>query len=440
MQKKTPQILFISFFILFLLQILLLAQEGKKEEALQALRTKHFSTAIKICLNELEKNPDDYDFKFILAQAYAFSNQWEKADKTITGLLKDYPENIDVLLLNARFQAWRKNYSEAKNDFKHILSLVPKNKEALMGLADTARWQGNLKEAEDIYLKLLEEAPENAEVYYKLGLLYKNMGNYAKAKMYLKKAVTISPDVLEYKNALKKIHPKFEEKLEIRYHHQIQTFNDDRKDYIDNQFNLYFNIPSIQTSLLLWLDQTKRFDTQDHQYKIELYPILWQKSYGHFYLTFSPRSIHYPQSSYLAEIYQNFLNSAEISLGYRKMNFKENPVSIYTGSLGYYWNQFYTWLKLYYIPEKKGNSISWTANIRRYFSLDNYIFLGFGIGSRPFKIMTIEDLWTTQAQIFLAGFNFFVFKNLRIQFFYSHRNEREGLKRNSFLMITGFRF
>ncbi|MFW6124090.1 MAG: YaiO family outer membrane beta-barrel protein [Acidobacteriota bacterium] len=371
MQKKILQIIFIFLFILCLCQILLFAQKGKKEEALQA---------------------------------------------------------------------WRKKYSEAKNIFRHVLTLEPKNKEALMGLADTAHWQGNLREAKDIYIKLLKETQDNAEIYYRLGLLYKNMGNYAKAKKHLKEAVAISPDNLEYENALKKIHPKFKQQIEIRYHHHIQTFNDSRKDYIDNRFNLSINIPAVQTPLLLWLDQTKRFDTQDHQYKIELYPRLWQQSYGHFYITFSPKSLHYPSSSYLAEIHQSLLSSAEISLGYRKMDFNENRVSIYTGSLGYYWNQYYSWLKLYYSPEEKGNTFSWTVNIRRYFSLDNYIFLGFGMGSRPFEIMTIEDLWMTQAQIFLAGFNFFVFNNIRIQFFYSHWNEKEGLKRNSFFMNTGFRF
>lgn len=426
--------------MMFLFQIQLPAQKEKKEEALQALKAKHFSSAVKICLKELEKKPDDYEVQFILARAYAFSGQWDKAEKVINEILKDHPKNIDVLLLKARIQAWRENYSKAKNGFKHILSLDQKNEGALIGLADTAVWQGNLKEAEDIYLKILEESPERSEIYYKLGLVYRNVGNHVKAREYIREAVKISPDKIEYKDALKNIHPKFKDKFEFRYHHNIQTFSDNRKDYIDNQFILYLNIQNIQTSILLWLDRTKRFNTKDHQYKLELYPKLWSKSYGHFYYTFSPESIHYPSSSYLAEIYQNFLSSAEISLGYRRMHFKENPVSIYTGSLGYYWNQYYSWLRLYYTPEEKGSSLSWTANIRRYFSIDNYIFMGFGMGSRPFEIMTIDDLWTSRAQTFLAGFNFCILKNLRIQFFYSHRNEKEGLKRNSFLIISGFRF
>jgi len=433
-------IIFILSLIVLLFQWQLFAQVDKREEALQALKSKHYLVAIKICLKELEKNPHNYDCQFILAQAYSFSGQWDKAENIINGLLKNHPKNIDVLLFKARLQAWRKKYSEAEKGFNHVLSLDPKNEEALIGLADTAHWQGKLKEAKKIYLKLLEETKEKGEIYYKLGLLYNNMGNYAKAKKYLTEATRICPDQIEYKEVLEKIHPKFKDNFELRYHYHIQAFNDNRKDYIDNQFNLYMNIPALQTSLLLWLDQTRRFDTQDHQYKMEFYPKLWQKSYGHFYFTFSPKSIHYPSSSYLGEIYQSFLASAEISLGYRKMDFKENPVSIYNGSLGYYWNQYYSWLRVYYIPEEKENSLSWTANIRRYFSNDNYISLGFGIGSRPFEVMTAEDLWTSHVKIFLAGFNFIIFKNLRIQFFYSHWDEKEGLKRNSFLMISGFRF
>lgn len=439
-QKKILQIFFISFLMMFLFSLQLLAQNEEKEEAIRALKTKHFSTAIKICLKGLQKFPDDYEFQFILARAYAFSKQWDKADQTINQILKCHPENTDVLLLKSRIHAWKGNHSKAKKGFKHILSLNPKNEEALMGLADIARWQGNFEKAENIYLEILNRSPERADIYYQLGIIYRNMGKHAKAKKFLTKAVAISPDVDEYKNALRNIHPKFRDIFEFRYHYNIQNFNDNRKDYIDNQFNLYLNIQKIQTSVLLWIDQTKRFNTKDTQYKFELYPRLWQKSYGHFYFTYSPKSKHYPSSSYLAEIYQNFFTSSEFSLGYRKMNFTENHVSIYTGSLGYYWNQYYSWLRLYYTPEETGNSLSWTANIRRYFSTDDYIFFGFGFGSRPFEVMTADDLWSTQTQIFLAGFNFFVFRNLRIQFFYTHRGEKKGLKRNSFLMISGLRF
>lgn len=309
-----------------------------------------------------------------------------------------------------------------------------------MGLADTAHWQGNLKEAENIYLKLLDESSERADLYHQLGILYRNMGNYAKAKKYLTKAAAISPDDEDYLQTLRNIHPKFKDRFEFRYHHNIQSFNDSRKDYIGNQFTLYLNIQKIQTSMLLWIDQTKRFDTEDHQYKFELYPRLWKNSYGHFYYSFSPKAVHYPSSSYFVEIYQVFLSSAEVSLGYRRMNFKKNPVSVYTGSLGYYWNQYYSWLRMYYTPEEKENSLSWILNIRRYFSMDNYVFLGYGIGSRPFEIMTLDDLWSTQTQLFLAGFNFFVIKNIRIQFFYTYQGEKQGLKRNSFLLISGVRF
>ncbi|MFO7980855.1 MAG: YaiO family outer membrane beta-barrel protein [Candidatus Aminicenantes bacterium] len=440
MQKKLLFIVLMCYLIGFLFLMQLFAQVEKKEEARQALEAKNFSGAIEICLIQLEKNPDDYEFQYILARAYAFSDQWNKAHQIINEMLKYHPANIDVLLLKARIQAWQGFYSEAKKGFHHILSLDPKNKEALRGLADTAYWQGNLKEAENIYLKLLDESSKKADLYHQLGILYRNMGNYAKARKYLTEAVAISPDVEAYKHTLRNIHHKFKDRFEFRYHHNIQTFNDNRKDYIDNQFNLYLNIQKLQTSMLLWIDQTKRFDTRDHQYKFEIYPRLWKNSYTHFYYSFSPKAVHYPSSSYFIELYQYFLSSAEFSLGYRKMNFRENPASIYTGSLGYYWNQYYSWLKWYYTPKEKGNSLSWSLNIRRYFSTDNYIFLGFGIGFRPFEIMTLDDLWFAQTQLFLAGFNFFVMKRIRIQFFYTYQGEKEGLKRNSFLLISGFRF
>ena len=108
-----------------------------KEKALQALRAQNFETAIKISLQQLESNPGDYDFNFILSRAYAFSGQRDKALDILGRMLLLYPENMDLLLFHSRILAWEGKYEAAESGFSRVLELDPENREALLGMAET---------------------------------------------------------------------------------------------------------------------------------------------------------------------------------------------------------------------------------------------------------------------------------------------------------------
>lgn len=441
MRKK----LLSPFYILFLL--LFLFTEGvsfneisEKEKALHALQLKDYSTTIKICLQQLESTPNDYDFNFMLSKAYAYSGEWDKALEILNKMLILYPKNIDLLLSCSRIDSWKGNFEEAESGYNEVLKLSPNNIEALTGIAEIATWKKNHTKAIEIYQRILQLDPSLPDTYYRIGKIYQWDGNYSKAKENFKKALNLSPENKEYKLALDKATPHFEEKFEIRYQYTNESFNDGRPDYIDNQFVFGFRIPQELGSLFLKYNRTKRFNKQDVQYEIELYPRLWPRAYSFLDFNYSSKAIHYPRTSYLVEIYQALFTSMEISLGYRRMNFKADTVSIYLGSIGYYLGNYYSFLRYYYIPQEKSTSFSWIFNMRRYFSKDNYVFMSYGQGSRPIEIVTAEDLFTYQNRIFLVGFDWYFLKGIKLQFHFSHRSEENGLKRNTFLVITGYRW
>lgn len=121
------------------------------------------------------------------------------------------------------------------------------------------------------------------------------------------------------------------------------------------------------------------------------------------------------------------------------MNFANDPVSLYLGSLGYYLGKYYASLRFYHSPEETGETLSWMANLRRYFSEDNYLFVGYGQGSKSYDIVTLEDFEVDQSRVFLAGFNWYIFQRIRLQLYFTLRDEGD-IERNTLFLSTGYRW
>jgi len=411
-----------------------------KEKALQALKGQDYRTAITLCLDRLAYEPDNYDFNFILVRAYAFSRQRDKALELLDKMLATYPENMDLLLFRSRVQSWDRDFDEAGSGYKKVLGIEPENIEALTGLAEITSWKKEYGDAIQKYQGILQRDPDNADIYFRIGRVYQWEGNYQKAKENFRKAAQLDPEDENFRQALKNAHPVFKDNYELRYQYMNEGFSDGRRDYIDHF--LYFSIrvsPDIGT-LQLKYNQTNRLTQRDAQYGIEFYPHLWQKAYGYFDFSYSPKAVHFPRTSYLFELYQALPRSIEVSLGYRRMNFEDKGVSIYLGSVGYYVGNYYPCLRWYYAPEDEGASISWIVNVRRYFSDDNYVAFGYGQGSRPFEIVTIEDISVTKSWILLAEWDWYFFRSVRLKFQFLHRSEEDGPTRNSIFVATGYRW
>jgi len=421
-------------------QTLMANDSSRKEEALKALKMRDYDTAIRISLQQLETSPGDYDLNFILSRAYAHSGQSEKALGILDKMLHLYPKNTDLLLFHSRILAWENEYKDAESGFEKVLEIDPDNIEAMSGLAEIASWQKEFEDAIEKYHKVLQMEPDNADIYFRIGRVHQWDGNYSRAREYFRKAVALEPDNTDFRRALKNAHPIFKENYELRYQYMNEGFSDGRENYI-NRF-LYFSMkisPEVG-SLHLKYNQTHRFDEKDVQYGFEFYPHLWKKAYGYLDFTYSPKVIHFPRTSYLLEVYQALFGSSEFSLGYRRMNFEDEAVSVYLGSVGYYVGNYYPFLRWYYTPNEKGASVSWIVNVRRYFSKDSYVALGYGQGSRPFEIVTKEDVLVKKSWIFLVEWDWYFLKRIRLKVQFMHRNEEDGPTRNLVFVATGYRW
>lgn len=439
---KKQRGIFHFFVMCFLLipAIVAASDSTQKEKALQALKSEDYQTAINICNIQLESDPDNYEFNFLLSRAYAYSRQWEKALNSLTRMLEIYPRNLDLLLFRSRIHAWKGAYDEADSGFSEVLSIEPENKEAMIGRAEIASWKKEFADAREKYIKIFQLYPDNPDIYFRIGRVYLWEGNYSEARDHYGKACELDPENVEYQRALKNAHPDFVNNYELRYQYQNENFSDDRGNYIGHHLVFGVKISPEIGLLHLKYNQAQRYGEQDSQFGIELYPHLWQKAYGYIDLNFSSKAIHYPSTSYLFEVYQSFLQAAEISLGYRRMNFENKSVSVYLGSVGYYVGNYYPYLRWYYTPEDEGNNFSWLVNVRRYFTKDSYLALGYGQGSRPFDIITIEDVFVRKSWIFLAEWDWIFLEKIRLKIQFTHRNEKDGPTRNTIFVGTGYRW
>ncbi len=411
--------------------------EINKEKIRQAIQLRHYSQAIALCLEGLKASPEDYDLNFWLGQAYAFSGKYDAALERVEFLKEKYADNSDVLLLEARILSWKKDYAAATKQYQDILKKDPHNLEARIGLAQVASWEGKYAEAIVSYRQLLADYPESAELHYLFGLTLLWSGNLVQAREALKRAVELAPENQVYREAYNRSLSVFQKTFELRSETAVETFSDGRANYIDFFLAAEASIPRARGSIILTGEQTRRFGTWDRQAGIELYPRLWGRAYGYFYFKASSRARHFPQTSYHLELTQGFARRLEFSAGFQKMNFKNNPVSIYLGSFGAYFGNYYGYFRWYYSPEKIGSDFSWTANLRRYWQQQSFVFIAYGQGARAYDVISFSDLLARQSTLVQAGVDAYLWQHVRLRIQITRRAEGESLTRYSYSLTLG---
>jgi YaiO family outer membrane protein len=268
-----------------------------------------------------------------------------------------HPENTDVHLFQARVRAWKHDYQAAETGYKEVLRLNPGNSEALIGLAEIASWQGDYAAALALYGQVRENEPANADIHFRVGRIFLWQGSFVQAEESYRSALRLDPQNEEYKRALHKTKPRLQEKFELRYEHQTDNFSDERSRFLDQNLALQMSIFKNAGPLVFKYNHTERAGLKDHRYGLEFYPRLWKRAYGYMDLAYSPKGVCYPEIAYLFEAYQAVFSWAEISLGFRRMNFAWERASQYLGSLGYYFGHYFAYWRWYYFTRKHSRPV-----------------------------------------------------------------------------------
>ena len=415
-------------------------QQTELERALAAFRGGQFQAAVGICEEALTAAPEDYEFGFLLARAYGASGQYEKALTRAEMLLAKNPRNTDVLLLVAHVRMWQGNLPGAEEGFAAVLRLRPRNIEGMMGLADVALARGEPGRALEICQDAAGAAPPTADVHYRLGRAYRLRGEIGTAKFHFGEAVRLDPGNADYRRSYDHTDPGLQTAAELRYLLRSEQFSGPAPGYAIHQLAFQFLAPGNLGPAVLKINLTRRFGQGDFQFGGELYPRLWHRAYGYVDVSIAPDAVYFPRLSTRFEVFQGALDAAEFSLGYWRLEFPGEAVNVYMGSAAYYLGSYYAVLRLTHNPVAGPAKTSWMAQVRRYFSDIDYVYVGYGRGERPFEIGTVEDLLVHRSWALVAGAKWHLRRTWKLEFSAGRVSDDSGLSRDTIAVSTGYRW
>jgi len=357
-KDREKRILTVLLLLFFAGTTVFYGQEYDRETVLEkarlAVQKAEYQKAIDLCQSYLAGKEADVEVSFVLAQAQAFSGDYEAALKTLDLILQRQPDHGDARELKASVERWKRERDKEKDREK--------------------------------------ETTRTAAA-----------------------------------------------KFEIWAQYRSDDYSSEANSFGSQRIFLVWR-PSSRLTIIPRVAHTRYFNQTDYQFGLEAYPKLWKKAYALVDLSYATPAHSLPRTSWWLEIYQGFYRGLEASLGYWKMNFPASDVSIALGSLGYYFKDYYFLARGYYSSVENGHEFSWLAQGRRYFGSENYVYLLFGSGSRPFEISNVGDLVFIKSIMFGGGFNFYVKRHWKVEGVFSRVKEKDGPRRTTISLTTGYRF
>lgn len=363
-------------------------------------------TFLKAQEETYDGNPDT---SFFTARDLAFNGQHSVARDTLIKVLTKYPEYADVRNLLASTYSWDGRFDTARIHFNKITSSERKNRES---------WIASIKN--ELYAK---------EYYIAMGLANK-------ALIYLPN----DAEILKLKEKAKENIHKKKNKKTLRIAEDEERVLKNRIG-IANSFDMFDKVydPMINTSLeykretaagsiIPRINYANRFNSHGVQYEIDFYPKFSKLFYGYINYGYSNATI-FPEHRVGAELYSNWPNQMEFSLGMRYLEFADAKATIYTGSVGIYRGNYYFSLRPYITPREKKTGVSGTLLARKYLKdAENYIGLSIAMGFAP------ELLQLRNNEVLLAETLLFI-ESQQLLFEYQFTGKRNP---NSYRTTIGF--
>lgn len=198
------------------------------KKAIKPVELKESITPGSGKINASSKSSDDTNENIytLTSQAYkaAQIGQLEAAVMLYKKALKLEPDNTYVLFsLGAAYQALHQ-YEDAKNTYGQLLAIDSNNQQAINNYLSLV---AKISPARALkYLQELEKVNNNfSPVKAQIGMIYANIGEYALAESYLRKAITISPEIINYRYNLAILYDKMDRYNEaIHIYKQVLSF------------------------------------------------------------------------------------------------------------------------------------------------------------------------------------------------------------------------
>jgi YaiO family outer membrane protein len=321
------------------------------------------------------------DDLFMIAREKAFNKQHEEARSILRLILQRSPSYYDVRILLGRTYAWDGKYDSARIELKRVLAEDPSHNDAYHALVDVELWSDQFEQALQVVDDALSYYPSDEEFLLKKARALKNLGR--------------DNDALNVLNKLEDIHPSAPGMSALRQEiHTTSILNGIGINYATDRFSdvydpmhyvyLQYSRRTPYGSMYGRLNYSNRFQAEGTQIEFDFYPKISDGMYGYVNYGFSNSSL-FPKHRLGAEYYTSLPASFEGSLGFRYLYFGSGTdVTIYTGTLGYYYKSYWFSVRPYLTPGNAGTSQSISFTIRYYFGdVEDYLSVKTGTGFTP---------------------------------------------------------
>lgn len=156
-------------------------------------------------------------------------------------------------------------------------------------------------------------------------------------------------------------------------------------------------------SIHLRANYAYRFEENALQLETDWYPKLNEKSYFYVNYGYSATAL-FPNHRAGLEYFTNLPKAWEASVGGRFLSFAQNNVPIYTGSVGYYYGNYYSSFRGFFVPKKEGSPvISASLRTRKYLKTAfQFLDLELGAGyDTDFQQQFLNGELATQTQLYI---------------------------------------
>lgn len=318
------------------------------------------------------------DELFALAREKAFEGKRDEARALCRVVLERNPSYSDVRILLGRTLAWDGRRDEARREFLLVLDQSPETRDALDALLDVELWDEKHDEALRVANRALRSYPNEEGFLLKKARALRNLHRDDEAQFVLLQ--------------LEELNPSHAEGLTLRQELNLTSLqNSIGLSYASDRFSDVFDLmhyAAVQFSrrtsfgtFFARLNYTERFQTRGQQLEADFYPRISDGLYAYLSYGYSGSDL-FPKHRFGVEAYTKLPESFEGSLGVRHLTFAGGrSITIYTGSLGYYFKSYWISFKPYITPNNAGASLSFTATLRWYLlDAENYLSCRFGAG------------------------------------------------------------
>ena len=321
------------------------------------------------------------DELFQRARETAFAGKREEARAMLTTILERSPDYIDVRVFLARTYAWDGMRAQARKELQTVLAQSPQHEDAFNALVDVEMWDDQFAHGLTVVNTALSYYPNSEDLLYKKASILNSLNKPDEAEIVLNQLLTINPSYekgISLLNDLRKARMKYTAGVSYDLDLFSRTFSP------AHALSAQLARANRWGSSIIRLNYAHRFSSNGIQPEIDLYPRIADGIYAYLNYGYSESDL-FPQHRVGAELFTKLPASLEASAGVRYLYFgSTSKVTIYTGSLGWYYKSYWFSLRPYITPGEPGTSFSTNLTVRRYFSdADNYIGVTGGYGFFP---------------------------------------------------------